>query len=247
MDAPKIGLYLRLSREDGDCESESQSITNQRDFLQRYTAQRGWGIRGEYIDDGYTGTHFDRPAFQRLLRDIEEKTVDTVITKDLSRLGRDQINTMYFYQVYFPQRQVRYIAVNENMDTGAGNNNDMLDILRRLRRAHDLCAQGASSYMVCQGYRRGVRLGRCTAHSMREDRVVETVRRQLKGLARELDKETLQQAVLRDEGTRISQRQLDAAPRKLEANKKIAQRLCQDKALSMLAEVEFEELFRAAL
>ena len=78
------------------------------------------------------------------------KKVDTVITKDLSRLGRDQINTMYFYQVYFPQRQVRYIAVNENMDTGAGNNSDMMlpflaaandfytaDISRKVRAALD--------------------------------------------------------------------------------------------------------------
>ena len=106
--------------------------------------------------------------------------------------------------------------------------------------------EGALSYMVCQGYRRGGRLGLCTAHSMREDRVVETVRRQLKGLARELGKETLQQAVLRDERTCISQRQLDAALRKLEANKKVAQSLYRDKALSMLTGVKFEELFHAA-
>lgn len=150
MGVPKVGLYLRLSREDDDCEVESQSITNQRDFLVRYVEQRGWAVADIYIDDGYTGTNFDRPAFQRLLQDIERKKIDTVVTKDLSRLGRDQINTMYYYQIYFPQKLVRYIAVNEGIDTGAKNNNDMAlpfmaaandfyaaDISRKVRTALD--------------------------------------------------------------------------------------------------------------
>lgn len=150
MAAPKVGLYLRLSREDGDCETESQSITNQRDFLLKYVQQKNWQVIDTYIDDGYTGTNFDRPAFQRLLQDINEKRIDTIITKDLSRLGRDQINTMYYYQIYFPQKKIRYIAVNEGMDTAAANNNDMMlpflaaandfytaDISRKVRAALD--------------------------------------------------------------------------------------------------------------
>ena len=81
MAEPKVGLYLRLSRDDGDTD-ESMSITNQRDFLQKYVAGRGWQVTNIYIDDGYTGTNFQRPDFQRLLKDIEKCQIDTVITKD---------------------------------------------------------------------------------------------------------------------------------------------------------------------
>lgn len=150
MPDPKVGLYLRISREDGDCEVESQSITNQRDFLLRYVEQRNWPVTDIYIDDGYTGTNFNRPSFLRMLNDIESKRIDTVITKDLSRLGRDQIQTMHYYQVYFPTKQVRYIAVGEGIDTTAVGNNDMMlpflaaandfytaDISRKVRAALD--------------------------------------------------------------------------------------------------------------
>lgn len=112
----KIGLYLRLSRDD-EREGESMSIENQRKFLMQYTESRGWKVKEIYADDGYTGTNFNRPGFQRLLDDIENSRIDTVITKDLSRLGRDQIGTAYYYQMYFPKHQVRYIAVTEGFDT----------------------------------------------------------------------------------------------------------------------------------
>lgn len=119
MTEPRVGLYLRLSREDEE-EGESQSIANQREYLRQYASARGWSVAAIYTDDGYTGTNFDRPGFLRLLADVEAGRINTVLTKDLSRLGRDQIGTMYYYQIYFPQRRVRYIAVSEGIDTGMG-------------------------------------------------------------------------------------------------------------------------------
>ena len=119
MTEPKVGLYLRLSREDEEGE-ESQSIASQREYLRQYAAARGWTVAAIYADDGCTGTNFNRPEFRRLLEDVESGKINTVLTKDLSRLGRDQIGTMYYYQIYFPQRKVRYIAVSEGIDTGAG-------------------------------------------------------------------------------------------------------------------------------
>lgn len=112
MAGERIGLYLRLSRDDERL-GESMSIENQRDYLTQYIRQRGWQAAGIYADDGYSGLHFNRPAFQRLLGDIEAGAINLVVTKDLSRLGRDQIGTAYYYQIYFPRHQVRYIAAAE--------------------------------------------------------------------------------------------------------------------------------------
>ena len=116
MAEPKVGLYLRLSRDDGDTD-ESMSITNQRDFLQKYVAGRGWQVTNIYIDDGYTGTNFDRPAFRRMIADIEAGLVNLVITKDLSRLGRDYITAGEYTERFFPEHGVRYIALNDGYDS----------------------------------------------------------------------------------------------------------------------------------
>lgn len=121
----KTALYLRLSREDTPG-SASQSIQNQREFLLHYAQQHGFCIVDIYQDDGYTGTNFNRPGFLRLRRDIECGRIDTVLTKDLSRLGRDYITTGYYLEQYFPLHQVRYIAVSDGIDTGlAGMGDDM--------------------------------------------------------------------------------------------------------------------------
>lgn len=146
---PKVGLYLRLSRED-EGTGESMSIENQRTFLLRWAEERGWPVWEIYSDDGYTGTNFDRPAFRRMLRDIEAGRIDTVVTKDLSRLGRDQIGTMHYYQRYFPAHGVRYLAAAEGFDTAGGSGagialpflaaaNDFYtaDISRKVRAALD--------------------------------------------------------------------------------------------------------------
>lgn len=112
----KVAMYIRLSQEDGD-KKESESVTNQRNLILRYIKENGLELIDEYIDDGVSGTTFDRPSFNRLIRDIEENKVNMVITKDLSRLGRDYIKTGYYIENYFPERNIRYIAILDNLDT----------------------------------------------------------------------------------------------------------------------------------
>ena len=119
------GLYLRLSREDEDSSSQSQSIVNQKDFLTAYAIENGFNIIDYYIDDGYSGTNFDRPDFKRLTEDIEKGRINAVITKDLSRLGRDYIETGHYIEKYFPSKNVRYIAVNDSIDTHIENDSDI--------------------------------------------------------------------------------------------------------------------------
>lgn len=113
----RVGLYMRLSREDGDKE-ESSSVTNQREMLKRYVSeQENFFIVKEYVDDGYTGTNFDRPGFKKMIEDIEAGIIDTVITKDLSRLGRERLGVGHYTEIYFPEHNVRYIALLDNIDT----------------------------------------------------------------------------------------------------------------------------------
>ena len=110
--------YLRLSRSDGD-QQESNSIKNQRALLNDYMGKHPELHKfDEYVDDGYSGTNFDRPAFQRMIADIEAKKVNMVITKDLSRLGRDYIMTGHYMERYFPEKRVRYISLLDGIDTG---------------------------------------------------------------------------------------------------------------------------------
>ena len=108
-------LYLRLSKDDGA--GESESIATQRTMLRAYAKAHGFAVYDEYIDDGYSGTSFNRPGFRRMLRDIDMGRVKLVVTKDLSRLGRDYIQTGQYTEVYFPSKGVRYIAVNDGYDS----------------------------------------------------------------------------------------------------------------------------------
>ena len=117
----KVGLYLRLSRDDGNSDSESMSITNQKSMLTDYVNERGWDLEDTYIDDGFSGVDFDRPAFKRMIQDIKGKRINMVITKDLSRLGRSYIKVGEYTDYFFPKHKVRYIAVNENIDTDKEN------------------------------------------------------------------------------------------------------------------------------
>ena len=113
----KVGIYIRLSREDDDKDSESESITNQRSLLLQYVRENNYNLFDIYIDDGYSGTNFNRPAFKRLIADINTGKINMVITKDMSRLGRDYIGTGNLIEKYFPEHEVRYIAVTDNIDT----------------------------------------------------------------------------------------------------------------------------------
>ena len=110
-------LYIRLSKED-ESEGPSQSVTNQRSLLDEFVQQHRLQVYDTYIDDGWSGTNFDRPAFQRMVSDIEGKKVNMVITKDLSRLGRDYIMTGHYMERYFPEHRVRYISLLDGIDTG---------------------------------------------------------------------------------------------------------------------------------
>ncbi|MDF2865759.1 MAG: Recombinase [Clostridia bacterium] len=123
----KVGAYVRLSREDEDTNNfESQSITNQKEFLTSYVLENGWNLVNIYSDDGYSGTNFNRPGFEKLIEDIESGLIDMVITKDLSRFGRDYITTGYYLEKYFPEKRIRYIAINDGIDTAVDNtSNDM--------------------------------------------------------------------------------------------------------------------------
>ncbi len=112
-----VALYIRLSKEDEN-EGPSQSVQNQESLLREFVDQHRLSVFDTYVDDGWSGTSFDRPAFQRMITDIEAKKVNMVITKDLSRLGRDYILTGHYMERYFPEHRVRYISLLDGIDTG---------------------------------------------------------------------------------------------------------------------------------
>lgn len=124
----EIVLYLRLSKDDKNYHQESMSISNQRKIIEAYAEHNGLIIVGEYVDDGYTGTNFDRPAFKEMLKDAEMGKFDCIITKDLSRLGRNSIDTGAYIRRVFPELNLTYISINEGIDTA--NKDD--DILTKL-------------------------------------------------------------------------------------------------------------------
>ena len=112
-----VAAYIRLSREDGDKE-ESDSVGNQKKLLTEYVSeQEELVLYDMYIDDGYTGTSFHRPAFQRMLTDIESKKVNCVVVKDLSRFGRDYIETGRYLERLFPELDVRFISISDHIDS----------------------------------------------------------------------------------------------------------------------------------
>ena len=112
-----VALYIRLSKEDEN-EGPSQSVQNQESLLREFVQQHRLSVFDTYVDDGWSGTSFDRPSFQRMIGDIETKKVNMVITKDLSRLGRDYIMTGHYMERYFPEHRVRYISLLDGIDTG---------------------------------------------------------------------------------------------------------------------------------
>ena len=111
-----VGAYTRMSKDDG-ADSESVSISTQKAILTAYVKERGWRLVKTYVDDGYTGTNFQRPQFQDMIKDIEDGLIDCVITKDLSRLGRNYLDCGLYLEVFFPEHGVRYISVNDGVDT----------------------------------------------------------------------------------------------------------------------------------
>ena len=112
--------YLRLSREEAQS-GESGSITNQRRMVENYCKQQGISLVREFVDDGWSGGNFDRPGFQEMMRHLEQGKANLVITKDLSRLGRDMREASYYAEQFFPEHGVRYIAIADNFDSDRDN------------------------------------------------------------------------------------------------------------------------------
>ena len=111
-----VALYIRLSKED-EKKGESESITNQRELIKNYVNKNELGECEFFVDDGYSGGNFERPQFKKMIAEIGKGKINTVITKDISRLGRDFIETSHYMFKYFPEHNIRYIAILENFDT----------------------------------------------------------------------------------------------------------------------------------
>ena len=122
----KVGMYLRLSREDKEKKIESESITNQRNIILDYITQNNFFLIDEYCDDGISGTTFDRPEFKRMIEDCKRGRINTIITKDMSRLGRDHIVGGDYMENYFRENNIRYIAINDGVDSIKDNYDDLI-------------------------------------------------------------------------------------------------------------------------
>ena len=146
----RAALYCRLSKDD-DLQGESASISNQRELLTSVCKANGWDIVEVYQDDGYTGLNMERPGLKKLLADVEQGLFNLVMTKDLSRLGRNYLQTGHLIEDFFPRHGVRYIALNDNIDTMMDSNeiapfknilNEMLSLRRAEQKQHRRTALG---------------------------------------------------------------------------------------------------------
>lgn len=153
----RTALYERLSKDD-EIAGDSTSIQNQRKILRNYAEENGMIVVGEYTDDGWSGTNFNRPGFTQMIEDIEKKKIDCVITKDLSRLGRNYLEVGYYIETFFPSNGIRYIAISDNIDTDRGDSDlaPFMNIFnefhakqtsKKLRQVHEMqCEEGDCHY-----------------------------------------------------------------------------------------------------
>ena len=121
-------LYERLSRDD-EQQGESNSIRNQKAYLEDYARKSGFSYTRHFTDDGYSGTNFNRPGINELLRAVEAGQVETVIVKDLSRFGRNYLQVGFYTEVLFPDKGVRFIAINNGIDSAKPCENDFAPFL----------------------------------------------------------------------------------------------------------------------
>lgn len=121
-------IYTRLSRDD-ELQGDSNSIINQKNLLSKYAADHGFPNPRTFVDDGFSGTNFQRPAFQEMLSEIEAGKIGTVIVKDMSRLGRDYLKVGFYTEIFFPQKGVRFIAVNNGIDSENQQDTDFTPFL----------------------------------------------------------------------------------------------------------------------
>lgn len=152
------GNYMRLSKDD-DVSGDSVSIQHQRLVLKKYCEENNFIIAAEYVDDGYSGTNFNRPAFTRMLKDIEQGRINCVIVKDLSRFGRNYLEVGQYLENYFPTRNIRFIAINDNVDTNKGDS-DLVPFMnifnefhakqtsKKLRQVHENASQAGECHYV---------------------------------------------------------------------------------------------------
>lgn len=131
------GIYVRLSQEDMRA-GESLSIENQKLILTKYVKEQGWNLVDTYVDDGWSGTDFDRPAVQRLLSDAQSGKINLIICKDLSRFGRNYIEVGRYVDYIFPSYNIRFIALNDNVDTASKDTSalDMMPIVNLFNEWH---------------------------------------------------------------------------------------------------------------
>ena len=137
-------MYLRLSKEDGE-RAESNSISNQREIINMYASKNNINVAKEYVDDGYSGTSFDRPAFKEMMKDAYDKKFSIIIVKDLSRFGRDYIEAGKYIQRIFPELGIRFISVNDNYDSSSADINDTHLILPIKNFINDIYARDISN------------------------------------------------------------------------------------------------------
>ena len=119
----EVGIYCRLSKDDGT-DNESASIATQKSILTDYVKKQGWHLAKTYVDDGYSGTNFQRPSFQNMIKDIENGLINCVITKDMSRFGRNYLEVGLYTEIRFPELGVRFIAINDGVDSEDQSTND---------------------------------------------------------------------------------------------------------------------------
>lgn len=165
----RAALYARLSREDGD-KPESDSIANQRKLLENYlTGQPDMVLAGIYTDDGYTGTNMDRPEFRRMVSDIEQRKINCVVVKDLSRFGRDYIEVGRYLERWLPDHGVRFIALGDGIDSEKGTYDLTLPIKNVINEqyARDISRKVRSSFQIKQ--QSGEFVGAFASYGYRKD------------------------------------------------------------------------------
>ena len=150
--------YCRLSRDD-NLEGDSNSIQNQKLILQKYADENGFQNTRFYVDDGYSGANFNRPAFEQMMDDMSNGDIAVIITKDLSRLGRNQLHTGLYIEEIFPSNDVRYIAVNDNVDTKYENSNELMPFKNLFNEWHVRDCSRKVRNVVNAKAQRGIRVG----------------------------------------------------------------------------------------
>ena len=164
----KTALYCRLSQDD-NTENESNSIQNQKMILQRFAADHHFPTPCFYVDDGYSGASFQRPGFQQMMADMENGEIGIIITKDLSRLGRNQLHTGLYIEERFPMFGVRYIAINDNVDTDSSESNELMPFKNLFNEWYVRDSSRKVRAVLRAKAERGERLGTRAPYGYRKD------------------------------------------------------------------------------